>query len=170
MLKNFTLLEPCTVGRGKYKLCLLLSLSVVSLATFYSNSPFAFVFVGTTTYCTYFVLAKALVVAPSGSEGEQGEVTREKYLHVLFALASIVINFVLIGLLFKNYKNIELNLFIVDCMINLAIDNFAVRPLAVVLLSLPLSRSEAVMQYIASEERHVALIEFSLKLDGKELL
>lgn len=56
-LKNFTVLEFFTVGRGKYKLSLLLSVSIISIATFYISSPFFFAFAGTAAYLTYFLLA-----------------------------------------------------------------------------------------------------------------
>jgi hypothetical protein len=85
-------------------------------------------------------------------------------------VSSIVINFALIALLYKNYRNILLKQFIANCAINLAIDNFALRPIALILLSLPLSRSNKLIDYIKHSEREVAKIELFEKSKGKEAL
>ena len=60
-MKNFTIVEWCAVGRGKYKLALLLSLSLISICAFYNNSPFLFSFIGTIIYFTYFLITMAAV-------------------------------------------------------------------------------------------------------------
>lgn len=60
-MKNFTIVEWCAVGRGKHKLTLLLSLSLISICAFYHNSPFLFSFVGTAVYFTYFLVTMAAV-------------------------------------------------------------------------------------------------------------
>ena len=65
------MLEFFTVGRGKYKLSLMLSVSVISLATFYVNSPFFFSFAGTATYLVYFLLA--VNAANDSTEHEEEE-------------------------------------------------------------------------------------------------
>lgn len=91
-------------------------------------------------------------------------------MQLVYAVSSIVINLALIALLFKNYRNILLKQFIANCAINLAIDNFAVRPIAAILLSLPLSRSNKVIEFIKHSEREVAMIELYEKSNGKELL
>jgi hypothetical protein len=54
---------------------------------------------------------------------------------------SVSINFILIALLYKNYKNSQLRPFIFNAVINLAIDNFGVRPVAIILFGGALSRS-----------------------------
>lgn len=64
----------------------------------------------------------------------------------------------LIGAFYKNYKNIGLLSFINNCGINLAIDNFAVRPIICLLFSLPFSRNEKAARYIEQEQKNVALL------------
>jgi hypothetical protein len=78
-----------------------------------------------------------------------------------------VVNFTLIVLLYKNYRNSLLKQFVANCAINLAIDNFAVRPLAAIILSFPLSRSNKVMEYVKHSEMEVSLIELYEKCNGK---
>lgn len=156
LMRNFTLVEWCAVGRGKYKLVLLLSLSLISLAAFYTDSPFLFCFVGSLLYFGYFLAAMAAVGA---GEEAAGKAHREKYLQVLFGILSASINFILIALLFKNYRNSQLRAFIANCAINIALDNFAVRPAAILVFGALLSRSERYMQFVEQEERSVKLIE-----------
>jgi hypothetical protein len=54
-------MEFFAVGRGKYKLCLCLSISVASIGAFYTKSPFYFSFIGSVVYFAYFLLAMRLV-------------------------------------------------------------------------------------------------------------
>ena len=54
----------------------------------------------------------------------------------------------MIGKVFKNYKNSVLTTFISEACVNLALDNFIVRPLFIVLIGLPLSRSITVVNYV----------------------
>jgi hypothetical protein len=61
LMRNFTLVEWCAVGRGKYKLSLLLSLSLISIAAFYISSPLYLSFTGTAVYFTYFLITMAAV-------------------------------------------------------------------------------------------------------------
>ena len=157
-LKNFTVLEFFTVGRGKYKLSLLLSVSAISMATFYISSPFIFAFAGTAAYLVYFLLAVNAANNSAENEEEESKAYREKYIQVTYTLASIIINFLLIGAFYKNYKNTHLRSFISNCGINLALDNFAVRPLVCLLFSLPFSRNEKVTRYIEQEQKNVALL------------
>lgn len=56
-------------------------------------------------------------------------------------MMSVSINFILIVMLYKNYKNLELKPFILNAAINFALDNFAVRPTAIVVFGAILSRS-----------------------------
>lgn len=88
-------------------------------------------------------------------------------MQIAYAVTSVIINFTLIALLYKNYRNSLLRQFVTNCAINLAIDNFAVRPIALLLISLPLSRSSAVMGFIDSQEREVRVIEAFEKGSGK---
>jgi len=59
-----------------------------------------------------------------------------------------VLNIGLIGITYKNYKNSVLNTFITDACINIALDNFIVRPIIVTLIGLPLSRSLVAVNYV----------------------
>lgn len=63
LLINFTPIEMFAVRRAKYKLSLLLSLAIISLATYSTPSPFAFVATGTVVYFTYFLLTMGLTHA-----------------------------------------------------------------------------------------------------------
>lgn len=56
LLLHFTPLEICAVKRAKYKLCLLLSISIVALGTYFTPSPFYFVWIGTVVYFAYFFI------------------------------------------------------------------------------------------------------------------
>ena len=72
MLLNFTFLELCAVRRAKYKLCLLLSLSVIAIGTHFLPSPFYFVATGTIVYFSYFFLTMALTSDSSTENAEEG--------------------------------------------------------------------------------------------------
>jgi hypothetical protein len=61
LMRNFTLVEWCAVGRGKYKLSLLLSLSLISIAAFYIHSPLYLSFTGSAVYFAYFLITMAAV-------------------------------------------------------------------------------------------------------------
>jgi len=63
-------------------------------------------------------------------------------------IISIVLNVVVIGITYKNYKNSVLNTFITDACVDIALDNFIVRPIIVTLIGLPLSRSLAAVNYM----------------------
>ena len=147
-MKNFTLMEWCVVGRGKYKLSFLLSLSLISVATFHIDSPFLLCFVGSVVYFGYFLITMAAIGTGEKVDAEI-KVPREKYLQVFFTITSVCINFILIGLMFKNYRNSQLRTFIKNFAINAAIDNFAVRPFATIIFGAILSRSERYMQFVA---------------------
>jgi hypothetical protein len=69
-------------------------------------------------------------------------------LQVIFGIISIVLNLLVIGVIFKNYKNTVLNSFITKACINIALDNFIVRPMIVTLIGLPLSRSLMAVNYV----------------------
>ena len=69
-------------------------------------------------------------------------------MQVIFGIISIVLNVVVIGITYKNYKNSALTTFMTDACVNIALDNFIVRPIVVTLLGLPLSRSLVAMNYV----------------------
>lgn len=81
-------------------------------------------------------------------------------MQVLYGILSVSINFILIGLMFKNYRNSELRAFISAAAINIALDNFAVRPVFIIMFGTILSKSHAYLQYIDQEQMNVKLIEF----------
>jgi hypothetical protein len=56
LLANFTLLDLCITRRSRNKLSLLLSISLIALASYYLNSPFGLCFVGSVTYLVYFFM------------------------------------------------------------------------------------------------------------------
>ena len=60
LLLHFTPLEICAVRRSKYKLCLLLSISIVAVGTYFTPSPFLFVWVGTAVYFAYFFVVMGI--------------------------------------------------------------------------------------------------------------
>jgi Mn2+/Fe2+ NRAMP family transporter len=63
---------------------------------------------------------------------------------VICSLTTIVINLILIGLTFKNYKNSKLNAYANSFALNLLLDNFVARPIMSVLFAIPLSKIDAV--------------------------
>jgi uncharacterized membrane protein YvlD (DUF360 family) len=73
-------------------------------------------------------------------------------------LLSMALNFIVIGGAFKNYKNSVLQSFLADFAINVALDNFVVRPILVTLISLPLSRSVTVQEFIAQGQAEQSLL------------
>ena len=82
----------------------------------------------------------------------------------------MVINLILIGVLFKNYKNIALKQFIISALVNIALDNFVVRPIASIIFGLILSRSQNIVNFITEEEKDVQLVEMYEKMNGQEML
>lgn len=60
LLLNFTPLEFFVVRRARYKLAFFLSMSIISLASYFIQIPFAFTFVGSLAYFTYFFISKAM--------------------------------------------------------------------------------------------------------------
>jgi len=60
LLFNFTPLEICAVRRAKYKLCLLLSISIITLGAYFTPSPFYFVIIGTIVHFAYFFVVMAI--------------------------------------------------------------------------------------------------------------
>ena len=69
-------------------------------------------------------------------------------MQVIFGVISIVVNIVIIGIVFKNYKNSVLSSFVADACINIALDSFIVRPILITLIGLPLSKSISVANYV----------------------
>ena len=69
-------------------------------------------------------------------------------MQVIFGIISIVLNLVVIGVIFKNYKNTVLSSFITNTCVNVALDNFIVRPIIVTLIGLPLSRSLMAVNFV----------------------
>ena len=61
---NFTLLEVCSVRRAPGKVTLLLSISIIALATFFTPQPFIFSAAGSVVVFTYFFV-KMAVTSPS---------------------------------------------------------------------------------------------------------
>lgn len=59
----------------------------------------------------------------------------------------------MIGIVFKNYQNTALTKFLGNFAINLALDNFLVRPAAILLIGLPLSKSITIQQHVSKCER-----------------
>ena len=73
-LLNFTPLEICAVRRAKYKVCLLLSLSIIAAGTFLVPSPYYFVATGSIVYFTYFFVVMAMT---HSSEGEDNSISKK---------------------------------------------------------------------------------------------
>ena len=145
MLLNFTPLEFCTVRRAHYKLCLLLSISIIALGTHFIPSPFYFMAIGTVVYFTYFFLAMALTFDSTSENAEEiVKKNRQKYLHVFLAIITMALNFAMIGMIYKNYQNSVLSTFLGNFGLNLVFDNFVVRPTMSVIIGIPLSLSSSV--------------------------
>jgi hypothetical protein len=56
---------------------------------------------------------------------------------------------IIIGKVFKNYQNTMLSSFMANVCINIALDNFIIRPIIIAVIALPLSRSTVIQAYIA---------------------
>jgi hypothetical protein len=59
-LLHFTPLEICAVRRAKYKVCLLLSLSIIAIGTYGASSPYYMAVLGTVVYFGYFLVAMVI--------------------------------------------------------------------------------------------------------------
>jgi hypothetical protein len=59
MLLNFTPLEFFVVRKARYKIPFFLAVSIIALASYFIQAPFAFTFVGSVSYFTYFLVAMA---------------------------------------------------------------------------------------------------------------
>ena len=72
---------------------------------------------------------------------------------MVFTSLTMAFSFVMIGLTYKNYMNSQLAQAATAFGINLALDNFAVRPAVTLLAAIPLSRSKTVVDFIGREQR-----------------
>ena len=72
---------------------------------------------------------------------------------VAFSFISIAVNLVMIGLIYKNYKNSRLSPYASNVGFNLLIDNFVMRPIMSILIAIPLSRLEVANSLITRVER-----------------
>jgi hypothetical protein len=60
------------------------------------------------------------------------------------AIASIVLNLTVIGVVFKSYYNSALTAFLANVGLNLVFDNFVVRPTMALIVGIPISLSTSV--------------------------
>lgn len=67
----------------------------------------------------------------------------------MFAVLTLVLNFIMIARVYKNYHNTTLIAFLTNAGISIVLDNFLVRPMMVVLIGLPLSKSSLIQGYIS---------------------
>jgi len=106
MLLHFTPIEFCAVRRARYKIAFFCAISITTIATFFLTTPFDFAGIGSVVYLGYFLIAVA-TSRPGEQEEKDMEAAfrREKYLQIIFGIISIVVNILIIGLVFKNYKN-----------------------------------------------------------------
>lgn len=77
---------------------------------------------------------------------------------VICSLMTIVINLMLIGLTYKNYKNSKLSTYANSTAFNLLLDNFVARPIISVLFAIPMSRLDAVSSFINNIEKQILLV------------
>jgi hypothetical protein len=150
LLLRFSLAEVAVVRRAAPKLVLLFGMSLTFLVTLLSESSLAGAGMGSVAWLTFFLAGLLTASGPNYA--------RERYLHVLFAATTIILNFALIGLTFKNYRNTALSQFVSNAGIGLAFDHFLARPLVALLLSLPLSRSSAVQSYVEECEKNEEMV------------
>ena len=130
----------CVNSRAKNKIGMVVALSLISILCFASPSPFAFCWIGLACYA--FILASELYNHYCCETESKVEACQSnKYTQTIMISLGIVINIVLIGLTFKSYKNIMMRQLLVNIGINFALDNLIVRPFALLLLALPLSKS-----------------------------
>ena len=135
---------------GGLVLVLLLGMSLTLLATLVSESALAGAAMGSVAWVSFFLAGAATAGGPNFG--------RERYLHVLFAATTIILNFALIALTFKNYRNTALSQFLSNAGVALAFDHFLARPLVALLLSLPLSRSSTVVAYVEDCEKNEEMV------------
>lgn len=150
LLLRFSLAEVAVVRRAAPKLVLLLGMSLTLLATLVSESALAGAAMGSVAWVSFFLAGAATAGGPNFG--------RERYLHVLFAATTIILNFALIALTFKNYRNTALSQFLSNAGVALAFDHFLARPLVALLLSLPLSRSSTVVAYVEDCEKNEEMV------------
>lgn len=66
---------------------------------------------------------------------------------------------IVIGIVFKNYQNSILTTFMTNVCINTVLDNFLIRPIAMVLIGIPLSRSATFAAFKKEWEKNMKLLE-----------
>jgi NADH:ubiquinone oxidoreductase subunit 6 (subunit J) len=169
LLLNFTPIEICAVRRAKHKLSLFLSLAIILIGTSFVSSPFAFAATGTVVYFLYFFLSLKMTFNGE-AETEENKKYREKYLQIVFAVLTLVLNFIMIARVYKNYHNTTLTTFLGNAGISIVLDNFLVRPVMVVLIGLPLSKSSSIQGYISECQKEIVLLEIYDVIGEKEML
>ena len=83
---------------------------------------------------------------------------------------TVAFSFSMIGLTYKNYINSTLVQAAAAFGINLALDNFAVRPIATLIAAVPLSKSQAVIEFIDREQRQEEMLSMWEKTGGKTVI
>lgn len=81
-------------------------------------------------------------------ETEGNKKYREKYLQIVFSVLTVLLNLIMINQIYKNYYNSVLSTFLTNAGICLVLDNFLVRPAMVILVGLPLSKSETIQGFL----------------------
>lgn len=149
---NFTPLEIFAVRRAKYKLPLMLSLSIITIGTYFSPSRYSFTGIGTVVYVSFFLIT--LVLTRKGEEENSVgmKYSSLKYLYVLMGIVTIVLNFLTIGLVYKNYQNSKLGPFLANTGLNLVFDNFVVRPTLIFILAFPFSYNNSISSFVSECE------------------
>ena len=69
-------------------------------------------------------------------------------MQIILTIISIALNVSMIGLVFKMYQNSVLLTFLGNFGLNIALDNFAVRPTMAIILGIPLSLNGSVYDYV----------------------
>ncbi|MCB0370929.1 MAG: hypothetical protein KDD45_16280 [Bdellovibrionales bacterium] len=65
-------------------------------------------------------------------------------MQVILVIFNISLNLIMIGIVYKNYQNSILGAFLANAAINLAFDNFLIRPTMAIIVGLPLSLSPSI--------------------------
>lgn len=80
-------------------------------------------------------------------------------MQIIFSIAIVTLNMLAIRLVFKNYQNSILLSYLTNAAINIALDNFLVKPLLLIVVGLPLSRSSRIVGYAISCQKDLSLLQ-----------
>ena len=76
-----------------------------------------------------------------------------------FTVLTVILNLFMVSQIYKNYHNSLLTPFLANAAINIALDNFLVRPLLTLVIATAISFSQNIVAYIANCQKELNLLD-----------